>query len=153
MHHGFDQTEDEGKGFASRLLFLVAVAFSLFQLYTAAFTPFSSLVTRAVHVGFLLILTFGFLARDGLVRGKRLIPSLFLVCVLLSAGVASYQWIFEHELMLRSGDPTPIDLWVGAALLALVFLATRAHDGMGLAAHLRCTRALRRLWVAGFLAH
>lgn len=155
MHQGFDQTEDEGKGFASRLLFLVAVAFSLFQLYTAAFTPFSSLVTRAVHVGFLLILTFGFLARDGLVRGKRLIPSLFLVCVLLSTGVASYQWIFEHELMLRSGDPTPIDLWVGAALLALVFLATQRM--MGWALPLICgvlvLYAVYGRWLPGPLNH
>ena len=87
MHEGVGQAAEDERGVASRLLFLIAVAFSLFQLYTAAFTPFSSLVTRAVHVGFLLTLTFGFLARDGLAKGKRLVPLLFLACALLMTGI------------------------------------------------------------------
>jgi TRAP transporter 4TM/12TM fusion protein len=132
MHEGVGQAAEDERGVASRLLFLIAVAFSLFQLYTAAFTPFSSLVTRAVHVGFLLTLTFGFLARDGLAKGKRLVPLLFLACALLAAGVAAYQWVFEHELMLRSGEPTSLDLWIGITLMALVFLATQRMMGWAL---------------------
>ncbi len=132
MHEGVGQAAEDERGVASRLLFLIAVAFSLFQLYTAAFTPFSSLVTRAVHVGFLLTLTFGFLARDGLAKGKRLVPLLFLACALLAAGVAAYQWVFEHELMLRSGEPTSLDLWIGITLMVLVFLATQRMMGWAL---------------------
>jgi TRAP transporter 4TM/12TM fusion protein len=155
MRGGVDQTAEDGGGVASRLLFLIAVAFSLFQLYTAAFTPFSSLVTRAVHVGFLLMLTFGFLARDGLAKGKRLIPLLFVACALLAAGVAVYQWVFEHELMLRSGEPTPFDLGVGVALLVLVFLATQRM--MGWALPLICgvlmLYAVYGRWLPGPLNH
>ena len=40
------------------LLFWVAVVFSVFQIVTAAFSPLSSSVVRAVHVGFLLLVTF-----------------------------------------------------------------------------------------------
>ncbi len=155
MHGGVDQTAEDERGVASRLLFLIAVAFSLFQLYTAAFTPFSSLVTRAVHVGFLLTLTFGFLARDGLAKGKRLVPLLFLACALLAAGVAAYQWVFEHELMLRSGEPTSLDLWIGITLMVLVFLATQRM--MGWALPLICgvlvLYAVYGRWLPGPLNH
>lgn len=155
MHEGVGQAAEDERGVASRLLFLIAVAFSLFQLYTAAFTPFSSLVTRAVHVGFLLTLTFGFLARDGLAKGKRLVPLLFLACALLAAGVAAYQWVFEHELMLRSGEPTSLDLWIGITLMALVFLATQRM--MGWALPLICgvlvLYAVYGRWLPGPLNH
>lgn len=155
MHEGVGQAAEDERGVASRLLFLIAVAFSLFQLYTAAFTPFSSLVTRAVHVGFLLTLTFGFLARDGLAKGKRLVPLLFLACALLAAGVAAYQWVFEHELMLRSGEPTSLDLWIGITLMVLVFLATQRM--MGWALPLICgvlvLYAVYGRWLPGPLNH
>src|SRR5690554_2186590 len=48
-----------------RAIFLIAVAFSAFQIYTAAFSPLSSLVTRAVHVGFLLVLSFALFSWSG----------------------------------------------------------------------------------------
>ena len=39
-------------------IYAVAVAFSTFQVITAAFSPLSSTVVRALHVGFLLLMTF-----------------------------------------------------------------------------------------------
>ena len=38
--------------------YAVAIVFSSFQIVTAAFSPLSSGVVRAVHVGFLLLMTF-----------------------------------------------------------------------------------------------
>ena len=35
-----------------------ALAFSTYQLFIAAFSPLSSQVTRSLHVGFLLLLTY-----------------------------------------------------------------------------------------------
>lgn len=35
-----------------KTLFYVALLFSIFQIITAAFSPVSSIVLRAVHVGF-----------------------------------------------------------------------------------------------------
>ena len=51
-----------GIGPTARLLFFIAVAFSAFQLWTAAYAPLPSQVIRAVHVGFLLLLLFGLVA-------------------------------------------------------------------------------------------
>ena len=39
-------------GGAARLLFVVGVTFSAFQIVTASFSPLSSSIVRAVHVGF-----------------------------------------------------------------------------------------------------
>ena len=41
-----------------KIIFAIAVIFSLFQVYTASYTPLSSLVVRSLHVGFLMLLTF-----------------------------------------------------------------------------------------------
>ena len=39
-----------------KALFFVALLFSIYQIYTAAFHPVSSQVLRAGHVGFVLLL-------------------------------------------------------------------------------------------------
>ena len=46
-----------GKGLL-RVVFYSAILFSVFQLVTSAFSPLSSTVVRALHVGFLLLMTF-----------------------------------------------------------------------------------------------
>ena len=50
-----------GLGIMGRLAFWIAVAFSLFQLWTAAYGTLPSQVVRAMHVGFLLLLGFALL--------------------------------------------------------------------------------------------
>ena len=51
-----------GDGLGGRITFGIAVAFSAFQLVTAAYAFLPSQVIRAMHVGFLLLLGFGLLA-------------------------------------------------------------------------------------------
>lgn len=41
-----------------RMVFAIALAFSTFQIVTAAFHPVSTQILRAVHVAFLLLLIF-----------------------------------------------------------------------------------------------
>ena len=41
-----------------RSIFYVALAFSAFQIVTAAFHPVSTQILRSVHVGFLLLMIF-----------------------------------------------------------------------------------------------
>ncbi|TGT75432.1 TRAP transporter permease, partial [Mesorhizobium sp. M8A.F.Ca.ET.161.01.1.1] len=47
-----------GEGLAGKAAFLIAVAFSVFQIYIAAYGSLPSQVVRAMHVGFLLLLGF-----------------------------------------------------------------------------------------------
>jgi TRAP transporter 4TM/12TM fusion protein len=105
-----------------RLLFWIAVAFSLFQIATAAhLVDFPSQVVRAVHVAFLLLLTFPLLA---LARGRG--PGMMALAWVLAAGgvaVAAYQSWEYTELLLRAGTPNQMDLVMGVISIATVFLA------------------------------
>ena len=112
-----------------RTLFYVALAFSCFQIVTAAFHPLSTQVMRAGHVGFLLMLVYLSYPVRGTAR-----PWQPLAWVLALAGMATffYQWYFEADLIQRSGDLTPLDMVVGLVLIALVFEAARRVMGIAL---------------------
>ncbi|HYD65245.1 TRAP transporter permease [Azospirillum sp.] len=115
------------EGIAGRAIFAIAVLFSLFQIWTAAFNPLSSLVVRSVHVGFLLLMTytlFGFRQEE-----RRTVPWYDWLLGLLAFGLSLYHWWFEADLIQRSGDPSTTDLMVGIVVIALVFEAARRIMG------------------------
>ncbi len=118
-------------GAVGRVLFWVAVAFSLFQIATAAhLLDMPSQIVRAVHVGFLTALTFPLVAfaREASGGLKALAWALALVGIL----VAGYQWIEYRDLILRAGRPTDLDIIVGVLTLLVVFAAGYAMMGLAL---------------------
>lgn len=112
-----------------KTLFYVALLFSIFQIVTAAFAPISSQILRAVHVGFLLWVVF--LSYPAYGKDRPWQP---LAWVLSLAGIATalYQWVFEADLIQRSGDLTIADTVIGLVLIALVFEAARRVMGIAL---------------------
>jgi TRAP transporter 4TM/12TM fusion protein len=112
-----------------RTLFYVALAFSIFQIVTAAFSPISSQVLRAVHVGFLLWVVFLSYPAYGANRPWQ--PMAWLLS-LAGIATAAYQWEFEADLIQRSGDLTTGDMVIGLVLIALVFEAARRVMGIAL---------------------
>lgn len=123
--------EGWGAGVAGRVAFTVAVLFSAFQLYTAAYGNLPSQVIRAMHVGFLLLLGFGLLAnlKTKSTTGKALLWVLGVLGFL--TGI--YNWVFYEALLRRTGFLTTGDLVVGVVLIALVFEAARRLMGPALA--------------------
>lgn len=115
-------------------IFWIAIAFSAFQLTMAAFHPLSSQVIRAFHVGFVLLLVFTLFPpmgnRAGLLGGLG--RSLGWALGLIGFASALYQWVFEADLTLRSGDLTQADWVIGTVTVALVFEAARRVMGWGL---------------------
>ena len=113
-------------------VFWVALAFSTFQVITAAFSPLSSQVVRSVHVGFVLLMVF--LVHPGFTKGGAGAGMKALGWVLGLAGFATglYQWVFEADLTQRAGDLTRADWVVGIVLLVLVFEAARRTMGIAL---------------------
>ncbi len=114
-----------------RILFWIAVAFSTFQIATAAhLVDLSSQIVRAVHVGFLVLLGFPLLAA---VRNK---PKAFKVLAWAMAfagvSVAVYQWWEYTPLILRAGDPLTRDIVFGIVALATVFAAAWSLMGPAL---------------------
>ncbi|WP_102226728.1 TRAP transporter permease [Acidimangrovimonas sediminis] len=111
-----------------RVLFWIAVAFSVFQIATAAhLTNLPSQVIRAVHVGFLGLLGFPFLAMAHH-RGPG-VKALAWGFAALSVAVAAYQWVEYAPLIIRAGDPLPMDTAMGVLALIVVFAA--AYSLMG----------------------
>lgn len=79
-----------------------------------------SQVQRACHVGFLLLLTFPLIAINKHVALKAIAWILALSAVV----IAGYQWVEYEPLLVRAGDPTELDIYLGVIALATVFVAT-----------------------------
>lgn len=118
-------------GWEGRLLFWIAVAFSAFQIATAAhLLDMASQIARAFHVGLLMLLGFPLLA---LTRGAGpAMRALAWAAAVTGVAVALYQWWDYVPLLMRAGDPLPRDIWFGIAALVLVFAAAWAMMGPAL---------------------
>src|SRR5690349_10599678 len=117
-------------GNAARIIAGVALAFSTYQLVIAAFAPLSSLVTRSLHVGFLLLLALLTHPVNSNVDRRRIAwYDALLGCV--GFALAFYHWIFEADLIQR-GEPILADLVVGTIVVVLVFEAARRTLGLAL---------------------
>ncbi|ESY62962.1 MULTISPECIES: TRAP transporter permease [Mesorhizobium] len=120
-----------GDGIAGKAAFVIAVAFSAFQIYIAAYGGLPSQVVRAMHVGFLLLLGFALIAN---LRAKGMAAkTMFWTLGVLGFGTGLYNWVFYSDLIRRSGFLTTPDLIVGAVLVVLVFEAARRLMGLPLA--------------------
>ncbi|MGB3445249.1 MAG: TRAP transporter permease [Xanthobacteraceae bacterium] len=128
FEHGFP--EGFGPGRWGLLAYAIGIAFAVFQIAIAAWNILPSQVVRGVHVGFIILMTFGlignFTAKTDKARALAwLIGGVGFLCGL-------YQWIFYEALILRDGDPTTMDLVVGTLLAVLIFEGTRRLMGSAL---------------------
>ena len=114
--------------------FWIAIAFSAFQVWMAAFHPLSSQVIRAIHVGFVLLLIFTLYPPFGSHLGglRRMGRSIGWALGAVGFATGLYQWVFEADLTLRAGELIALDWVVGIAAIALVFEAARRVMGLGL---------------------
>ncbi len=112
-----------------RVVFYSAILFSTFQLVSSAFSPLSSTVVRALHVGFLLLLTFLLYP----LRGGQGTTGIATRLVGFGAlALATYHWIYEADLVARAGELTDADMAVGVVTIVLVFEAARRVMGPAL---------------------
>ncbi|WBU65491.1 TRAP transporter permease [Paracoccus aerodenitrificans] len=110
-------------GFQGRILFWIAVVFSLYQIATAAhLLNLNSQIQRAGHLGFLLLLGFPLL----MLLKKRSTPMQILgwIMGLAGVGIAIYQWVEYVPLMMRAGDINNFDIIIGIVTLFAVFGAS-----------------------------
>ena len=133
-----------GPGGWGLLAYAVGIAFAAFQLVVAAWSVLPTQAVRGVHVGFLILMTFG-LVGNFTARGNA---GRFVGWLIGGAGFLCglYQWIFYADLIARDGDPTRLDLVIGTLLTVLIFEATRRL--MGLALPLLCG-ACMLYWLFG----
>jgi TRAP transporter 4TM/12TM fusion protein len=120
-----------GAGIMGRVAFGIAIAFALFQLWSAAYGTLPSQVVRAMHVAFLLLLGFGLVGN--LVAKTMWGKTLFWGLGVLGFLTGVYNWVFYADLLKRSSFLTPFDLAVGTVTIVLVFEAARRLMGLPLA--------------------
>ena len=119
-----------GDGFAGRAAFSIAVAFSAFQLYTAAYGNLPSQVVRAMHVGFLLLLGFALIAN--LKTPSAVGKTWFWALGVLGFLTGVYNWVFYEAILRRTGFLTTPDIVVGTIVILLVFEGARRLMGLPL---------------------
>ncbi|MFA7431989.1 MAG: TRAP transporter permease [Rhodospirillaceae bacterium] len=115
----------------ARIIYVCAIAFSVYQIWFAAFTPLPSLVARAIHVGFLLLIAFLTL-RATTSQQDRHTPWYDWVFGITGFVLAFYHLVLADEIILRY-EPTTLDMIVGTITIALVFEGARRAMGLGLA--------------------
>ncbi len=117
--------------FTARLVSVIAVSLSLFQLYTAGITTMTALVQRSIHLGAILTLTFLLKVPFQNAKKDRITPW-FVIDWLLAAGsiaCTAYICINLTAIFERQGDWLPADLWVSIVGCLLVLEACRRVIG------------------------
>ncbi len=117
-------------GISLTLIKLVAIGFSLFQLYTAIFGILEAQIQRPTHLMFALALVFLLYPTQQKQRAKTWIHPIDLALATLSVVAAGYNlWNYE-ELMESAGLYTTMDFAIGALGLLLTLEATRRIVGL-----------------------
>ncbi len=119
-------------GKAARFAMFAALAFSAYQIAVAAFSPFSSIIIRSIHVSFLLLLIFMLYPATAAGRGEKSVPWYDVILAGVGFALGFYHMIFEGDLIQRSGDPNMPDLVVATLATILVFEGARRVMGLAL---------------------
>ncbi|MDD3704620.1 MAG: TRAP transporter permease [Clostridiaceae bacterium] len=118
----------ETKGYYGKIIVVMSIVFSIFQLWANIFNRLDSMMLRLIHLSFGLCLIFLlYPARKKWSREKwNLYDVIFAV---LGAAVPMYFVIFYKDIVLRAGTVTTLDFIVGLLAVILVLEATRRIIG------------------------
>jgi len=116
------------QGSLGKILLVIAIFWSLVQLYTAAFGVFPSTIQRGQHLGFALFLTYMLYPRSKHDKDNKV---KWYDCILagLSIVVSGYHLVFYKEIIHRAGAYTTSDIVVSIIAVLLVLEATRRIAG------------------------
>lgn len=141
-------------GFQYRAVFVIAVLFSLFQLYTAMFGVLAAQLQRSIHLTFAFVLAYLlYPSSKKMPRNKMHWIDVSLACIAASVGL--YITFNYNGLLLRAGDQTPLDIFV--AILAVLFVLEASRRVVGLPITIIATTFLLYAkfgaYLPGFLNH
>lgn len=141
-------------GYQGKIIAAIAIAFSLFQLYTAGFGVLDAMIQRAVHLSFALLLVYLlYPTRKSWSRVKLHIVDLILAIV--ATAMPLYIVINYKELVTRGGMVTTTDYIVGLIAIVLILEAVRRVVGIPMVAvaSVFIAYALLGRHIPGQLAH
>jgi TRAP transporter 4TM/12TM fusion protein len=135
-----------------------------FHMYGAGISPFTALIQRPVHLGLMATLGFLGVGVQVVLRPEDETPSASMeaakaligwLLAALSVVVCGYLALEANELVARSGNPTSLDLVMGAICVVIVLELARRATGWGLVAVciLALGYAFAGPYLPGVLAH
>ncbi|MCD2138594.1 TRAP transporter permease [Salinicoccus halitifaciens] len=122
------------RGLIGSIVTIIAVAMSVFHLYTAMFGVFESIIQRGTHLGFALLLSFALYKPSKKIQQSR-IPWYDIIAMILVVVSFSYYSFNGTEISSRFSYVMPLTTWeliVGVISLVLVLEATRRVVGNAL---------------------
>ena len=115
-------------GVMARIVSAIAIAFSIFQLYTSVFGVLDAHLQRAVHLGFGMALIFlMYPSRQSWSRSS--VHPVDVVLAIVGAAMPMYVVAFYGELVLRAGQITQADMVIGTLGIIMVIEAARRVVG------------------------
>lgn len=110
-----------------RLTSVIAVLFSIYQLYSAGIESLPALQHRAIHLSFALVLVFFLYPATR--KDQHKVPWWDWLCILGSVVIGAYIVINYMELVYRQGNPNTADLIMSAIAILLCLEASRRTMG------------------------
>ena len=110
------------------IISFIAVAFSLYHLYTSAFGAPTTLKHRSIHVAFVLVLIF-LLYPARRTSNRTKITWYDVLLTIFSLSTTIYIFVDYLGIMQRGGIPNRFDILFGVILMLLVLEATRRVTG------------------------
>lgn len=116
-------------GFSKNIVRIIAIGWSIFQLYTAIFGILPSQLQRSIHLIFAFILAYLLYPRKKSDYSKK-IPFYDILLGFLGILVGGY-WVIEYtNLLYRAGDPTFYDIVIGIIAILILIEAARRTCGL-----------------------
>ena len=116
------------EGVPAKLVFLICVGWSLFQLYTGLFGTFPSTLQRAPHLAAGMSLVYLLYPAFG--RPGKTIPFYDYILAILCLCCGAYHIVNYDALLLRAGSFTQTDIIVSCIAILLLLEAARRVAGM-----------------------
>jgi len=140
-------------GVWAKFFSLLAISMSLYHMYTSGIYMPPQFQHRVIHLAFALALTFLLFPASS--SQKDRLPWYDIVAVLISIGTAIYLCINYLPIVFRMGSPIPLDIYLGAVTILLVFEATRRTMGwpMVIVSFLFLAYSLYGHLIPGILGH
>jgi len=157
LMHKYDPESNVRKlhGWRRGLVTLIALLFSLFQLYTAQIGGLDSLQQRPIHLAFVLCLIFLLYPMYKKSKKRDTIPAWDFTFALIGAFLGLYWILFYNDLVYRTGDHTWFDLLVGGLTILFILEASRRVVGKAISilVLIFLLYALAGKYMPGFLKH
>lgn len=153
QEQGHERQPQNLTGNSAKIVALIAILFTLFQLYTAIFGVLDAMLQRSIHLSFGLTLIFLLYPGSAGKQGKLRLPDIALA--LLGYLIPLYIVINYQQLVLRSGLNTPLDTVVGVLGVLLVLEAVRRTVGLPMLIIASCfiVYSLAGRYIPGILGH